>query len=87
MWQGGLEHGPTRIPVLKGQGVPVGPAGPGQAGGVGGGVEVLAEANPGVSGEILGDSGGAVRSDSGQVFETGLTGCERSQSVRYEVIN
>lgn len=81
--QGGFKHGPTRIPVLEGEGVPVGPTGPRHtwvAGGVAGG-DVLAEADPVVRGEILGDDVSVVRVHSRQIFETDLTGCERLKST------
>lgn len=79
--EGGFKHGPTRIPVLEGEGVPIGPEGPGHTWVAGGVVEVLAEADPVVRGEILGDDVGVVRVHSHQIFETELTGCERLKST------
>lgn len=68
------QHGPTRVPVLEGEGVPVCPVGPEHTG-VAGGVELLAEADPVDGGEFLGDGLDVLRSQCHQVFETDLTGC------------
>lgn len=77
-WEGGFEDGPARVPVLEGEGIPVGPAGPGHAGVAG---EVLAEADPVVRGELLGHVLVVLRSQCHQVLVADLMGRERLQSV------
>lgn len=80
----GLKHGPAGVPVLEGERVPVGPAGPRHAR-VAGVVVTLgvgpAEADPVVGGEVLGDDVGVVGVHSHQVLEAALAGCERLQST------
>jgi len=86
------QHRPTGVPVLEDEGLPVGPAGPGPRGiegfpvgpagpghvGVAGGGEVLAEADPAVRGEVLGDGFDVFRGHRHQVFETHLVGSAKA---------
>lgn len=61
------------VPVLEGEGVPIGPMGPELAGG---GAGLLTEADPSDRGEFLGDVVDVVRAHRRQVSETGLTGSQ-----------
>ena len=90
-WEGRFQHRPTRVPVLEGKGIPVGPVGPGHIG-VSGRVaaradvrvEVLAEANPVVSRlAVAGNAPCVTRGQNHQIFETYLTECKTLQSELY----
>lgn len=61
------------VPVLEGEGVPIGPTGPELAAG---GAGLLTEAHPSDRGEFLGDVVDVVGAHRRQVSETGLTGSQ-----------
>lgn len=79
--EGGPNQGPTAVPVLEGQGVPVDPVGPVETG-----VGHPAEADPVVGGESLGDVQYVLPSQCHHVFETGLTGRDSVSVQRFSTM-